>query len=252
MDLQLKHRSAIVTGASTGIGVGIAHCLAREGVRVAITARRGDRLAAVADDIEAQTGVRPVSITADVTAADDLARLVREASDANGNIDILINCAGGSRPLPLDAGDAAWDESFALNFTAVRRLTDAVLPSMRARRWGRVINISGSMEPRSLNAASAAKAAVHLWAKGLSCDVAADGVTVNTIAPGRINSEQILNRLHPTEEARAAFIRANIPIGHFGEPEDIGNLVTFLCSPLAGYITGAVVPVDGGMHFFAH
>lgn len=252
MDLQLKHRSAIVTGASTGIGVGIAHCLAREGVRLAITARRGDRLAAVADDIEAQTGVRPVSITADVTAADDLARLVREASDANGNIDILINCAGGSRPLPLDAGDAAWDESFALNFTAVRRLTDAVLPSMRARRWGRVINISGSMEPRSLNAASAAKAAVHLWAKGLSCDVAADGVTVNTIAPGRINSEQILNRLHPTEEARAAFIRANIPIGHFGEPEDIGNLVTFLCSPLAGYITGAVVPVDGGMHFFAH
>lgn len=252
MDLQLKHRSAIVTGASTGIGVGIAHCLAREGVHVAITARRGDRLAAVADDIEAQTGVRPVSITADVTAADDLARLVREASDANGNIDILINCAGGSRPLPLDAGDAAWDGSFALNFTAVRRLTDAVLPSMRARRWGRVINISGSMEPRSLNAASAAKAAVHLWAKGLSCDVAADGVTVNTIAPGRINSEQILSRLHPTEEARAAFIRANIPIGHFGEPEDIGNLVTFLCSPLAGYITGAVVPVDGGMHFFAH
>lgn len=252
MDLQLKHRSAIVTGASTGIGVGIAHCLAREGVRLAITARRGDRLVAVADDIEAQTGVRPLSITADVTAADDLARLVREASDANGNIDILINCAGGSRPLPLDAGDAAWDESFALNFTAVRRLTDAVLPSMRARRWGRVINISGSMEPRSLNAASAAKAAVHLWAKGLSCDVAADGVTVNTIAPGRINSEQILNRLHPTEEARATFTRANIPIGHFGEPEDIGNLVTFLCSPLAGYITGAVVPVDGGMHFFAH
>lgn len=252
MDLQLKHRTAIVTGASTGIGVGIAHCLAREGVRVAITARRSEHLSAVADAIEAQTGVRPVSITADVTASDDLARLVREATDALGKIDILINCAGGSRPLPLDAGDAAWDESFALNFTAVRRLTDAVLPSMRAQHWGRVINISGTMEPRSLNAASAAKAAVHLWAKGLSCDVATDGVTVNTIAPGRINSEQILNRLHPTEEARAAFIRANIPIGHFGEPEDIGNLATFLCSPLASYITGAVVPVDGGMHFFAH
>lgn len=252
MDLQLKNRTAIITGASTGIGVGIARSLAREGVRLVISARRSELLSAVADGIEAQTGVRPASIPADVTAPDDLTRLVKEATAVLGKVDILVNCAGGSRPLPLDAADAAWDESFALNFTAVRRLTEAVLPSMRTRGWGRVINISGSMEPRSLNAASAAKAAVHLWAKGLSCDVAAEGVTVNTIAPGRINSEQILNRLHPTEEARQTFIAANIPIGHFGEPEDIGNLVAFLSSPLAGYITGAVIPVDGGMHFFAH
>ena len=252
MDLQLTARTAIVTGASTGIGVGIAHCLAREGARLVITARRVEQLTRVADGIEAQTGVRPASIAADVTSADDLARLVREANAVLGKVDILVNCAGGSRPLPPDAADAAWDEAFALNFTAPRRLAEAVLPAMRARRWGRVINISGSMEPRSPNAASAAKAAVHLWAKGLSCDVAAEGVTVNTIAPGRINSEQILNRLHPTDEARRNFIRANIPIGYFGDPEDIGNLVAFLSSPLAGYITGAVVPVDGGMHFFAH
>jgi len=163
-----------------------------------------------------------------------------------------VNSAGGSRPLSVGDNNAVWEEAFALNFTAARRLSEAMLPAMRARRWGRIINISGSMEPRSLNAASAAKAALHLWAKGLSCDVAADGITINCIPPGRINSEQTLNKLHPTEEARRTFIERNIPAGYFGDPEDIGYLVAFLASPLARYITGAVMPVDGGMHFFAH
>ena len=93
---------------------------------------------------------------------------------------------------------------------------------------------------------------MHLWAKGLSCEVAAQGITVNTIPPGRINSEQVLEKLHPTEQSRRDFIGRNIPIGYFGEPEDIGYLVAFLASPLARYITGDVIPVDGGMHAFAH
>lgn len=252
MELQLNGRTGLVTGASSGIGAGVARTLAQEGVRVAIAARRVELLEQLANEISDNGWVRPVVIAGDVTKTHDITRIAGDAASALGSIDILVNCAGGSRPASSKADDTVWDEAFALNFTAGRLMTEAVLPGMKARQWGRVISISGSMEPRSVNAASAAKAAIHLWAKGLSCDVAADGITVNTIPPGRINSEQILKRLYPTEDARRAFIAQNIPVGYFGEPEDIGTLVAFLCSPLARYITGAVIPVDGGMHFFAH
>jgi 3-oxoacyl-[acyl-carrier protein] reductase len=252
MDLDLNGRVALISGASSGIGAGIARVLAREGVRLAITARRPDQLATVATAIASICGEAPLVVAGDITNADDVIRIVSEATDALGPVDILINNVGDSRPIESGAGDDVWNEAIALNFTAARRLTERILPAMRAQGWGRIINISGSMEPRSLNAASAAKAALHLWAKGLSCDVAADGITINTIPPGRINSEQVLTKLHPTEEARQTFIAKNIPIGYFGDPEDIGHLVAFLASPLARYITGAVIPVDGGMHFFAH
>ncbi|ALL63112.1 3-oxoacyl-[acyl-carrier protein] reductase [Paraburkholderia caribensis MBA4] len=252
MELELKGRTALVSGASSGIGAGIARVLAKQGVRVAITARRSERLIMLATEIEHLGAETPVVVTGDITEADDVARIVVEAESALGAIDILVNNAGGSRQVAAISPESAWDEAFALNFSAARRFAEALLPRMRTRRWGRIINISGSMEPRTLNAASAAKAALHLWAKGLSCDVAADGVTVNTIPPGRINSEQTLTKLHPTEDARRAFIAGNIPAGYFGEPEDIGYLVAFLASPLARYITGAVIPVDGGMHYFAH
>ncbi len=243
MDYDIKGRTCLVTGASAGIGAGIAHLLAEQGARVAATARRVDR-------IERHPNVTPIS--GDITAAPDLARITAEALRALGQVDILVNCAGGSRPTTVDADEAFWEEAMALNFTSARRLSTALLPGMRQRRWGRIVNISGTMEPRGINAAVAAKAALHLWAKGLACEVAAEGVTVNTIQPGRINSEQILQKLHPTEEARRAFIDRNIPIGHFGEPEDIAHLVAFLASPAARYITGTVIPVDGGMRNFAH
>src|SRR5437868_7807302 len=176
-------------------------------------------------------------------------RIRDEALAALGKIEILINCAGGSRPLPVEAGDDKWDEAITLNFTRLRQLTHAVLPGMRQHGWGRIINITGKSEPDRLNAAFAAKAAVHAWANGLSRDVGRYGITVNSIPPGRIMSEQI-RRNYP-EEYRKSHAAAEIPAGAYGEPEDLAVLAVFLASPLAHYINGAVIPVDGGLRRYA-
>jgi 3-oxoacyl-[acyl-carrier protein] reductase len=178
-------------------------------------------------------------------AADAAERIRDRALEALGRVEILVNCAGGSRPLPLDAGEERWEEAITLNFTRVRQLTHAILPGMMQRKWGRIVNITGKSEPEHVNAAFSAKAAVHAWAKGLSRDVGRLGITVNSIAPGRIMSEQI-RRNYPPEE-RERFSRTEIPVGRYGEPEELAVMAVFLCSPLAGYVSGTVIPVDGGL-----
>jgi 3-oxoacyl-[acyl-carrier protein] reductase len=251
MDLRLQGKKCVVTGASRGIGRAAARVLAAEGCRVAVVARRENLLRELADEIERSGGASPVVIADDLTARGAAERVSERVLMELGGIDVLVNNAGSSRPVKWDATEEQWLEGMTLNFDAVRRLTNQLIPPMRAQQWGRIINITGANEPFGVNIASVAKAALHNWAKGLSRELAPDGITINCLPPGRINSEQILGRLHPTPENRKAFIEANIPIGFFGEPEDMAYLIAFLASPLARYITGEVIHVDGGMHRFA-
>jgi 3-oxoacyl-[acyl-carrier protein] reductase len=245
MDLQLEGKTALVTGASIGIGQGIARALAREGVRLAIMARRADLLEATAAEIAAAGAERPTIIVEDLMQEGAPERVAKAALAGLGAVDILVNNAGGSRPFKLDAGEEQWTEALTLNFTRQRQLTHRLLDQMMARKWGRIINITGKSEPDGINGAFCAKAAVHSWAKGLSREVGRHGITVNSLPPGRIMSEQI--RRNYTPEYRQWQADNEIPVGRYGEPEDMANLVCFLASPLAGYITGTVIPVDGGL-----
>ena len=241
MDLQLAGRTALVTGASAGIGRGIALALAAEGVRLAVTARRRERLEALAREAGAPMTV----IECDFMEEGAPQRIAEAALKALGSVDILVNNAGGSRPFKIDASEAQWEEAITLNFTRQRQLAHALLGQMTAHKWGRIINITGKSEPEGVNGAFAAKAAMHAWAKGLSREVGRHGITVNSIPPGRIMSEQIERNYTP--EYRRWQAEHEIPMGRYGEPADIAALVCFLASPLAGYITGAVIPVDGGL-----
>jgi 3-oxoacyl-[acyl-carrier protein] reductase len=207
MDLKLKDKTCLVTGASRGIGRGIAKVLAAEGAVVAVVARRKNLLDELGEEIVAAGGKRPVIVAEDLTSDGVMERIrYRVLEEFGGRLDVLVNNAGSSRPVPWNATEEQWHEGMRLNFELVRRLTNQFIPTMRGRRFGRIINITGAT---------------------------------------------VLGRLHPTEENRRAFIDANIPIGYFGEPEDMAYLVAFLASPLARYITGEIIHVDGGMHRFA-
>ena len=241
MDLGIQGRTALVTGASMGIGRGIATALAREGVRLAVVARRRNLLEELQDELKTKL----VIIEFDFLKPAAPEVIARAALEGLGSIDILVNNAGGSRRFTLDSTEEQWEEAITLNFTRQRQLTHRLLPQMMARKWGRIVNITGKSEPEGLNGAFAAKAAMHSWAKGLSREVGKHGITVNCIPPGRIMSEQILRNYPP--EYRKKQSDEEIPVGEYGQPADIANLVCFLVSPLARYITGAVIPVDGGL-----
>ncbi len=241
MDLGLTGKTALVTGASVGIGRAIAKGLAAEGVRLAVAARRRDLL----ESLEKEIGAKLVIIEQDMLAEDAAERIAAQALAGLGAVDILVNNAGGSRKFQLHTAEAQWQEAMTLNFTRQRQIADRLVDQMVARKWGRIVNITGKSEPEGINGAFCAKAAMHSWAKGLSREVGKHGVTVNCIPPGRIMSEQILRNYTP--EYRAWQSEHEIPVGEYGQPEDLANLVVFLASPRARYITGAVIPVDGGL-----
>jgi 3-oxoacyl-[acyl-carrier protein] reductase len=248
MDLQLTDCVAVVTGASAGIGRATALALSDEGADVVIVARRGDALRGVADVIEDRQGRRPLVVEADLVEAAAPRQIVDAVEQAYGRLDIVVNAAGAAEPPGASLTEELWQRQFDLNFHAKRRLVEASLPLLTASRRGRVVNFVGLLEPTVVSAAQAAVAACTLWSKALSRVVATDGITVNCIAPGRVDSEQVRRAL-PDGDAKDEFIRRRIPAGRFGTPEEAAALVTFLASGAAGYITGDTVSIDGGMHW---
>ena len=242
MDLGLAGRTAIVCGASAGMGLAIAEALVDEGANVAMLARRRDVLEREAERLGA------LSVQGDVTDPRSLERLVERTLTAFGGIDVLVNNSGGPpRTTALDVTPQAIEAAVELLLLSAVRLTTLCLPHLRASGRGRVINIESSSvrEPLdNLALSNAIRPAVVGWMKTLAREVGPDGITVNTIAPGRIDTERLREALPhgPTPEALES-----IALRRVATPREVGDVVCFLASDRAAYVTGAVIPVDGGL-----
>jgi 3-oxoacyl-[acyl-carrier protein] reductase len=238
MDLGLSGKTAIVCGASSGMGVAVAEALAAEGANVAMFARRRDLLEREADRIGA------LAVRGDLTVPKDLAKLVELTLGAFGGIDVLVNNGGGPPAGPAaGVGDDAVEEAVELLLLSVIRLTNLCLPHLEASGRGRIVNIESSSVRApidNLALSNALRPGVVGWMKTLAREVAPKGITVNTIAPGQIDTE----RLRSVGGVRNVSL---IPMGRVGEPAEIAAVACFLASDRAGYVTGAVVPVDGGV-----
>jgi 3-oxoacyl-[acyl-carrier protein] reductase len=246
MDLGIGGRTALVMGASAGIGRGIAEALAREGARVALASRSEDRIAETAGEIGGEA--RP--FVADTDDLDRLAALPGEVAKALGPVEVLVTNTGGP-PLggSLDHELDAWEAAYRSLVLAPRVLIDAALPGMRDRGWGRIVNVgsSSTQEPiRGLALSNVNRMAAVGLMKTLATEVARDGITVNTVATGRIATQRLADNAGSLEAAEQR-AREEVPARRLGTPEEYGDLVAFLCSERAGYLTGAVIPLDGGM-----
>ncbi len=246
MDLGLEGRVALVMGASRGIGRGIAGVLAREGARVAIASRSLERL----EEAAAEIGERATPFVADASDTERMVSLPAEVADALGLIDILVLNTGGP-PLggALDHGLDEWELAYRSLVLAPRVLAEAVVPGMRERGWGRIVNV-GSLSTREpipgLNLSNSHRMAAVGFLKTLATEVAGDGITVNTVATGRFATERLADHAGSLEGAEEA-ARTQVPAGRLGHPDEYGDLVAFLASERAAYLTGTVIPIDGGI-----
>jgi len=232
--------------ASKGIGRGIADVLAREGARVAISSRSEEELRKVAAEIDGEVEVFP----ADTGDLDRLGELPAEVSDALGQIEILVlNTGGPPYGAALDNTIEEWEAAFRSLVLAPRVLAEAVLPGMRERDWGRIVNVSSTSirEPiPALTLSNANRMAALGLLKTLADEVAGEGITVNTVATGMFATERLADPQGSLEGAEE-LARQRVPAKRLGRPEEYGDLVAFLCSERAAYLTGAVIPLDGGL-----
>jgi 3-oxoacyl-[acyl-carrier protein] reductase len=246
MNLGLEGRVALVMGASRGIGRAIAATLASEGAKVAIASRSAENL----EEAQAAIGKAATPFVADASDLDRLAALPAEVEKELGPLSILVANTGGP-PFggSLDHERDDWESAYRSLVLAPRVLAGAVVPGMRERGWGRIVNVgsSSTREPiPGLNLSNAHRMAAVGFLKTLSREVAADGITVNTVATGRFATERLADASGSLSGAEEAATR-EVPAARLGRPEEYGDLVAFLCSERAAYLTGAVIPLDGGL-----
>jgi len=246
VDLGIEGRTALVMAASRGIGKGIAGALAREGVRVAISSRSEEALRAAAEEIGGDVRIFP----ADMNDLERLRGLPAEVGDALGPVEILVaNTGGPPGGGALDNSLEEWEAAFRSLVLAPRVLIETVLPGMRERSWGRVVNVASSSvrEPiAGLTLSNANRMAAVGLLETLADGVAGDGITVNTVATGMFATDRLVDRHGSLEQAEAS-AKERIPAQRLGMPEEYGDLVAFLCSERAAYLTGTVIPLDGGL-----
>ena len=257
MELEITGRHALVTGGSLGIGRQTAAHLAAAGVDVAIVARDEARLADVAGELDEASDGRVVAQPGDMSKAEDIARVIAGAREALGGIDILVNNAGSSPAGRIqDLDDETWVAAFGLKFMGYMRCARAVLPEMRERRWGRIVNVigrGGHNPSGGYILGGSFNAALLNFTRSLAYDCGPDNITVNAVNPGATDTprwQQLVAQksafTNMTREAIQAESVADIPAGRIGRPEDIADMVVFLCSERASYVTGAFLNVDGG------
>jgi 3-oxoacyl-[acyl-carrier protein] reductase len=257
MDLGIAGKRALVTGASAGLGWAAARALADEGARVAICARDGGRLAAAAERLRRATSADVVAIAGDVSRADAPARVVDEAAQRLGGLEILVTNAGGPPAGEFDDfDDEAFGHAVDLTLRSAERLIRAALPHLERAGWGRIVCITSiaAREPReNLLLSNTLRPAVHGLAKSLARRHAGRGVTVNCVCPGYTDTERLREladelarrQAVPPDAIRARW-RANIPRGELGRPEEVAAAIAFLCSERASFVNGVSLPVDGG------
>jgi len=258
MDLGLKGKVAIVTASSRGIGRATAEVLAAEGARIAMCARTAADVMTAADEIRERTGTDVLAVPADVTKAEDIQRIVDRTLEAYGTVNILVNNAGGPPPGTFDGlGEVEWQAAFELTLLSVVRMTRAVLPLMRRAGGGVILNLQSTSVKVPLDnliLSNTIRTGVIGLAKTLSFELAKDGIRVNNVLPGAIMTDrqrEMLalqsNRSGKSVEEIVRLREATIPLGRFGDPEDLGNMIAFLASERARYVTGVTVQVDGGL-----